>query len=43
MLYFPGSWAHEVHNLTPDSKAITNAVPWPKKSIKQKSKEEEKD
>ena len=29
LLYFPTSWLHEVHNLTPDSKAITNAVPWP--------------
>ena len=40
MLYFPGSWAHEVHNLTPDSKAITNAVPWPKEK---EILEEEKD
>ena len=32
LLCFPSFWLHEVHNLTPDSKALTNAVPWPKKS-----------
>ena len=40
LLYFPGQCFHEVHNLTSDSKAITNAVPWPKES---KNKEEEKE
>ena len=39
LLYFPSHWYHEVHNLTPDSTAITNAVPWPKKD---KNKEEDK-
>ena len=39
LLYFPSFWLHEVHNLTPDSKAITNAVPWPSEN---KSLEEEK-
>jgi len=28
LLYFPSFWLHEVHNITPDSKSITNAVPW---------------
>jgi hypothetical protein len=26
LLYFPSHWYHEVHNLTPDSLGITNAV-----------------
>ena len=42
LLCFPSFWLHEVHNLTPDSKALTNAVPWPKKESQDKGKEEEK-
>lgn len=30
LLCFPGNWLHEVHNKTPDSLAVTNAVPMPK-------------
>lgn len=29
LLVFPGDWLHEVHNKTPDSLAVTNAVPFP--------------
>ena len=29
LLYFPSHWYHEVHNLTPNNKAITNSFPWP--------------
>lgn len=44
LLYFPGSWYHEVHNLTVHSKTITNAVPWPeeKKTKGENLGEEEK-
>jgi oxalate decarboxylase/phosphoglucose isomerase-like protein (cupin superfamily) len=31
LIYFPSAWYHEVHNLSPGSVAITNAVPWPEK------------
>ena len=31
LLCFPSFWLHEVHNLTSDSRVLTNAVPWPKK------------
>jgi hypothetical protein len=31
LLYFPGQFHHEVHNLTPDSMAITSGVKWPGK------------
>lgn len=41
ILYFPTAWLHEVHNLTPDSKILTNAVPWINKS-KQKNEEEKR-
>jgi hypothetical protein len=30
LLVFPGHWFHEVHNLSPNSFAITNAGVWPK-------------
>jgi hypothetical protein len=29
LLYFPGQYYHEVHNLTPNSTAITNSTIWP--------------
>jgi hypothetical protein len=29
LLYFPGHWFHEVHNLTTNSKAVTNGAKWP--------------
>lgn len=29
LLYFPSHWYHEVHNLTSDTKAVTNSIPWP--------------
>ena len=40
LLYFPGGWYHEVHNISPGSVAITNAMPWPeeKKSKKKDPK-----
>ena len=29
LLVFPGFWYHEVHNLTPDTIAVTNGLAWP--------------
>jgi oxalate decarboxylase/phosphoglucose isomerase-like protein (cupin superfamily) len=29
LLYFPGQYYHEVHNLTPSSLALTNSAIWP--------------
>ena len=42
LLYFPSFWLHEVHNLTPDSKAITNAVLWPSENKNQEEEKSEK-
>ena len=43
LLYFPSAWYHEVHNLTAESVAITNAVPWPEqKKADTKSKKDPK-
>ena len=39
-LYFPSHWYHEVHNLSSQSKAITNSVQWPQT---QQDQEEIKD
>jgi oxalate decarboxylase/phosphoglucose isomerase-like protein (cupin superfamily) len=36
LLYFPGHWFHEVHNLTPSSVAVTNAVKWPEAAVSAK-------
>ena len=43
LLYFPGQWWHEVHNRSPTSLAVTNAVAWPSKKFLEKSQEEEKE
>jgi hypothetical protein len=31
LLYFPCGWYHEVHNLTPGTVGLANAVSWPEK------------
>ena len=35
LLCFPGNWLHEVHNMEPDSMAVTNAVSFPKEAKKE--------
>jgi oxalate decarboxylase/phosphoglucose isomerase-like protein (cupin superfamily) len=39
LLVFPGHWFHEVHNITPKTLAITNAVAWPKENQEEKKEE----
>jgi hypothetical protein len=36
---FPGSWYHEVHNISEEAWGITNAVPWPKEPEEEEKKE----
>jgi hypothetical protein len=36
LLYFPGGWYHEVHNISPGTVGITNAVAWPGKEKSKK-------
>ena len=36
LLYFPCCWYHEVHNLTPGTVGLANAVAWPEKKKAQK-------